>query len=259
MRAAAMVLGLVAAAWTCIAVAQRDPLATKGGWEAGLQGSSYEYEEPNFAHLEGKRYGVTGAYTFLGPDYLHSRIEARYSYGELDYTGSGTLSGVPDYLLELRAIAGRDYRAGGMVWVPYVGLAHRHLYNDLRGITSTGQIGYRRISRYYYLPAGVALRIPLGADWVMVPQLEYDAFANGRQRSYLGDTRLGFSDVTNRQAEGWGARAQLMVEARRWSFGIWAQYWDIEDSDIQSIGLGVAGLEPANKTRESGLELRYRF
>jgi len=254
-----MVLGLVAAAWTCIAAAQRDPLATKGGWEAGLQGSTYEYEEPNFAHLEGERYGVMGAYTFLGPHSLHSRIEARYSYGELDYTGSGTLSGVPDYLFELRAIAGRDYRAGGMVWVPYVGLAYRNLYNDLRGFTSTGHIGYRRISRYYYLPVGVALRVPLGADWVMVPQLEWDAFANGRQRSYLGDTGLGLNDVTNRQAKGWGARAQLMFEGRRWSFGIWTQYWDIEDSDLQSVGLGLAGLEPANETRESGVELRYRF
>lgn len=65
--------------------------------------------------------------------------------------------------------------------------------------------------------------------------------------------------MTNRQAKGWGARAQLMFEVRRWSFGLWAQYWDIEDSDIQPIGLGFAGLEPANKTRESGVELRYRF
>jgi hypothetical protein len=249
-----MVLGLVAAAWTCIAVAQRDPLATRGGWEAGLHGSSYEYEEPKFALLEGERYGATGAYTFLGPHYLHTRIEARYSYGELDYTGSGTMSGVPDYLFELRAVAGRDYRAGGMVWVPYVGLAYRLLYNDLRGFTSTGQIGYRRISRYYYVPAGVALRIPLGGEWMMVPQLEYDAFANGRQRSYLSDVSPLLPDVTNRQKEGWGARAQLMFEARRWSFGIWAQYWDIEDSDIQ-----FGGLEPANSTHETGVEVRYRF
>lgn len=259
MRAAATVLGLVAAAWTCIAVAQRDPLATKGGWEAGLQGSAYEYEEPGFALLEGARLGVMGAHTFLGQDRIHSRIEARYSYGELDYTGSGTMGGVPDHLLELRASAGRDYRAGGILWVPYLGLAYRYLHNDLRGFTSTGEVGYRRESHYFYVPVGVALRIALGVDWVMVPQVEYDAFVNGKQRSYLSDTGLALSDVTNRQAAGWGARAQLMFEKRRWSFGIWAQYWDIEDSDIQPVGMGLAGLEPANKTRESGVELRYRF
>jgi len=34
---------------------------------------------------------------------------------------------------------------------------------------------------------------------------------------------------------------------------------NIKDSDVQPIGLGAAGLEPANWTRESGIEFRYRF
>lgn len=256
---AATAVGLVVAAWAGAAMAQRDPLATPGGWEAGLQAATYEYDEPDFAVLEGERFGVAGAYTFLGRDGFHSRIEARYSYGELDYTGSGTLSGVPDHLLELRALAGRDFRTGRGSWVPYAGLAVRQLYNDLRGVTSTGQNGYRRASRYFYVPLGVALRLPLGADRAIVPQLEYDAFAGGRQRSYLGDAGPGLSDVTNRQKDGWGARAQMMLEARRWTIGFWVQYWDIRDSDIQPIGGGLSGLEPANTTRESGVEVRVRF
>ena len=259
MRRGTAVAGLIAAVCTTAAVAQRDPLATRGGWEVGLQGSTYEYEEPDFALLEGDRFGVTGSYTFLGPDHIHSRIEARYSYGELDYTGSGTLREVPDHILELRAIVGRDYRAGRFAWVPYAGLGYRHLYNDLRGVTSTGQFGYRRKSSYYYLPLGVTLRLPIGADWVFAPQIEYDAFANGRQRSYLGDTALGFNDVTNRQARGRGARGQLAFEGASWSFSLWSHYWKIKDSDVQAVGLGLAGLEPANVTRETGVELRYRF
>jgi hypothetical protein len=99
----------------------------------------------------------------------------------------------------------------------------------------------------------------MGERWVMVPQLEYDAFANGKQRSYLGDTGLGLRNVTNKQNDGWGARAQLAFENRRWAIAIWTQYWDIKDSEIQPVGLGLIGLEPANTTRESGVELRYRF
>lgn len=255
----AMAAGLVAALWAGLAFAQRDPLATRGGWEVGLQGSTYEYEEPNFALLEGERLGVSGAYTWLGPDYLHSRVEARYSYAELDYTGSGRLEDVPDHLIELRAIVGHDYRAGRLIWVPYIGLGYRSLYNDLRGVTTTGHIGYRRRSHYYYVPAGVTLRIPLGGEWTLVPQLEYDAFANGRQRTYLSDVSPLLPDITNRQQDGWGARAQLMFESRRWSFGVWTHYWDIKDSDIQPIGFGLGALEPANTTRESGIEVRYRF
>jgi hypothetical protein len=259
MRKLAAVAGLMAAVCTTAAVAQRDPLATRGGWEVGLQGSAYEYEEPDFALLEGGRFGVTGSYTFLGPDHLHSHIEARYSHAELDYTGSGTLADVSDHLIELRALAGLDFRAGRMIWAPYAGLGYRYLYNDLRGASSTGAVGYRRESRYYYVPVGVTLRLPMGGGWVFVPQLEYDAFAYGKQRSYLADTGLGFSDVTNRQARGRGARGQLAFEGPRWSFSVWSHYWNIKDSDIQAVGLGRAGLEPANTTRESGVELRYRF
>jgi hypothetical protein len=40
---------------------------------------------------------------------------------------------------------------------------------------------------------------------------------------------------------------------------VWTHYWDIKNSDIQSIGGGLGLLEPANTTRESGVELRYRF
>lgn len=251
--------GLAAAVCTSAALAQRDPLATRGGWEAGLQGSTYEYEEPNFALLEGERFGVSGSFTALGQDYIHSRIEGRYSYAELDYTGSGTLRDVEDHILELRALVGRDYRAGRFVWVPYAGLGYRFLHNDLRGVSSTGARGYRRKSRYYYIPVGVALRFPMGAGWVLAPKIEYDAFAHGKQRSYLGDTGLGYNAVTNLQRRGRGARGELAFEGPRWSLGLWSHYWKIEDSDIQPIGLGQFGLEPANTTRESGLEVRFRF
>ena len=259
MRASVAAAGLAAALWLGPAAAQRDPLATRGGWEIGLQAAGYEYDEPFFATLEGARIGVSGAYTFLGPDYLHSRIEARYSYAELDYTGSGTLADVPDHILEARALVGRDYRAGRFVWTPYAGVGLRYLYNDLRGVTSTGALGYRRVSRYYYLPVGVTLRFPMGEGWVFAPQLEYDAFANGKQRSYLGDAGLGFSDVTNRQGRGRGARAQLAFEGPRWAVSLWTHYWKIKNSDVQPIGMGFAALEPANTTHETGVELRYRF
>ena len=125
--------------------------------------------------------------------------------------------------------------------------------------TSTGAIGYRRESHYFYVPLGLTLRVPMGKDWVLAPQIEYDGFVRGSQRSYLADTGLGFSDVTNEQMEGYGVRAQLAFEGPRWSFVVWANYWDIEDSDIQPIGGGYAGLEPANTTREAGVEARYRF
>jgi len=251
-------LGLCALALCMGAGGAEDLLATRGGWEVGGQVARYHYEEPGLMWLKGDRIGVTGAYTATR-EKGYGRIEARWSYGELDYQGSGTLADVPDYLLEFRLLAGLDYPRGSVAWSPYVGAAVRYLYNDLRGTTSTGAIGYRRESFYFYIPLGVTLRMPLGGSWVLAPQLEYKGLVHGVQRSHLSDTGLALSDVSNQQDKGSGYRAQLMFEGPRWSFGLWTDYWDIKDSDVQTVAVGVSGMEPANWTRETGVELRYRF
>jgi hypothetical protein len=258
MRIASGLLGVLLAA---TAVAAEDPLATRSGWEVGGQIARYRYEEPDFMWLKGNRFGVTGAYTETNEKRVYGRIEASWSYGELEYqsSGTGTQNNVPDHLLETRMLAGRDYPRGSLVWSPYAGAAFRYLYNDLRGISSTGARGYRRESLYFYVPLGLTLRMPLGADWALAPQLEYNGFVRGVQRSHLSDAGPGFNDVGNQQRQGRGYRAQLMVEGRRWAFGTWMHYWKIKDSDIQPIGAGLGGVEPANWTRETGVELRYRF
>lgn len=235
------------------------PLATRGGWEVGGQVSDYRYEEPGTMSLEGARLGVSGVYTAVGPTRAFARIEGRWSYANLEYQGSGVLTDVPDYILELRVLAGRDYAAGSVLWSPYLGAGFRYLHNDLRGVTSTGAIGYRRESNYFYLPLGVTLRMPLAGGWVFAPLLEYDVFVHGVQRSYLSDTGLGLPDVSNEQSRGRGYRVQLMFESRRWTVGPWLHFWDVEDSEPQTIAPGLAVYEPANETREAGVELRYRF
>jgi Outer membrane protein beta-barrel domain len=253
--------GAWAAALTCCGLPAwaQAPLATRSGWEVGGQLSQYRYEEPGTMSLEGTRLGVSGAYTAVSPRRAFARVEGRWSYGELEYQGSGVMTGVPDYILEVRVLAGRDYAAGSVLWSPYVGGGIRYLQNDLRGVTSTGAIGYRRESNYFYLPLGVTLRMPVAEGWVFAPQIEYDVFVRGVQRSYLSDTGLGLGDVSNEQSSGRGYRVQLMLESRRWTIAPWMHYWDVKDSELQPAGMGIAVYEPANTTREAGVELRYRF
>lgn len=252
-RAAVMAACVAAPAWA------QDPLATHRGWELGGQVSDYRYEEPGTMSLEGARLGVSGAYTAVHPTRAFVRVEGRWSYATLEYQGSGVLTDVPDYILELRVLAGRDYAAGSVLWSPYLGAGFRYLYNDLRGVTSTGAIGYRRESSYFYLPLGVTLRMQIAEGWVFAPLLEYDVFVHGVQRSYLSDTGLGLPDVSNDQSSGRGYRVQLMFESRRWTVGPWLHYWNVKDSELQAIAPGSAVYEPANETREAGVELRYRF
>ena len=265
MKLPTLLAALLAAISTTAAAqtGQPDPLLTRRGWEVGGQVSKYHYEEPDFMNLKGNQFGAVGAYTFTSPNRVYNRIDGRVAYGSLKYEGSGTQDNNANWIAEARAVIGRDFLVSDNVALsPYIGLGYRYLYNDLRGYSVVGNttyVGYRRYSTYVYAPVGVTLRMRTGDQWVIAPTLEYDAFLGGRQQSKLSDTGLGYSDASNEQDTGRGYRASLMVEKGHWSFGPWLQYWNIKDSDTVPIGLGSVGTEPANWTREYGLELRYRF
>lgn len=237
------------------------PVATRGGFEVGGQVSDYVYEEPDIdVRIDGPQAAFVGAYTLRADDDFFARFELRNAYGELYYQGSGTKDSVPNTIIEGRALMGADFLPEDGVGVtPYIGIGYRYLFNDLRGFTTTGAIGYRRYSRYLYLPLGMTMRFRAGEKWVVAPTVEYDYFIRGEQESMLSDTGLGFVDVTNRQRKGYGYRASLMFERGNIAFGPWIHGWEIEDSDIVAIGLGEFGLEPKNETVEAGIEVKYRF
>ncbi|HKA39219.1 MAG TPA: outer membrane beta-barrel protein [Burkholderiales bacterium] len=269
--AAALLATITAAVCAQDAAPPHDLLLTRPGWELGGQVSNYKYEEPDFMKLDGSRVGVVGAYNWTASNLVYARIDGRVSYGKLDYFSAptGTVPDIPDWTAEVRLVAGRDYRVGESVALsPYIGLGYRYLYNDLRGYTTVGNAtyaGYRRYSEYWYAPIGVTMRMRAGAHWVFAPTIEYDAFIGGKQKSQLTDTGIPtYQDITNRQDDGRGYRVYLMFEGQRWAFGPWFHYWNIKDSDVvfvgfNSLGQPVGGMEPANTTKEYGLELRYRF
>ncbi|HYS74600.1 MAG TPA: hypothetical protein VEM38_00735 [Burkholderiales bacterium] len=249
---------------SCAAIAlaaESNPLATRRGFEVGGQIAHYHYEEPDFAKFIGNRGGVVGAYTFPRRwNRVFFRVDGRGSYGALKYQGSGTQDSVPDLIIETRGVAGLDFFAGSSVaFSPYLGVGYRYLYNDSRGYTSTNAAGYQRYSNYLYAPVGLTSRFHIVNRWVLAPTFEADIFIIGKQKSQLSDVNLGFNDVTNTQNHGRGHRFSLMLERDHLAFGAWWHYWNIKDSDVQPIGLGRAGLEPANWTREGGIEFRYRF
>ncbi len=89
----------------------RDPLLTRPGLEVGVQAAHYHYEEPNVAKLIGLRAGGVGAFTFMQGDAFF-KADGRVSLGDLKYQGSGTQNSVPDYIFEVRLVAGTDLQAG---------------------------------------------------------------------------------------------------------------------------------------------------
>jgi hypothetical protein len=243
-------------------------IGTRAGIELGGSVSHYRYEEPSFGvKLEGYKGGVDLTVVTAQSSDWFLRWEARYEYGKTDYTGSGTKNNNPDWYAEVRGMIGRDFDRGTHGWSPYVGLGYRYLYNDIRGTTSTGAIGYTRTSQYTYLPLGVTHRLKLESTARLATTLEVDYLIQGRQTSTLSDFNPAFADITNDQRNGYGIRGSMYYETDRWLVGPWFQYWNTTRSDTAPVIVSVGGanfivgtaFEPRNKTTEIGARFAYRF
>jgi hypothetical protein len=234
--------------------------------EIAVSLASYSYEEPGLMSLKGLKSGIelrtTRAYparhTFL-------RGELRYAGGTVDYSsnGTGSSSGEPDWYFEGRALVGRDWLLDESTISSFIGLGYRFLFNDGRGITSTGHAGYRRESNYVYLPLGIIYRAQLGKGAELVSSIEYDHLLSGTQFTMLSDVGSGYANLSNKQSEGGGLKLHLMYTMPEWSAGPYLHYWNIADSDVAPIYrngiIAGYGLEPHNKTLEFGIELRRPF
>ena len=184
------------------------------------------------------------------------RGDLSFATGKADYSSpaSGTKNGNTDWNCELRGLVGKDFDNKTYVLSPYSGLGYRYLFNDLRGATSTGAIGYRRESSYSYLPFGVTHRLRLESVARLSTTLEYDYFLDGRQKSYTSDLNGLFQDVVNKQHAGYGIRGSMYYEKNSWSLGPWFRYWNINQSDLV-----LSIFEPKGTTSEVGLRMGYKF
>lgn len=239
---------------------------TETGNELAISFGYYRYEEPDLMSLRGFKSGfdlrTTRAFparqTFL-------RAEGRYAVGTVDYSSNGTGSSVrePDWYLEGRALIGRDWFLRASTVSTYLGLGYRFLFNDGRGITSTGAAGYRRESTYIYLPVGLILRSGLEDGNELLSTFEYDHLLSGNQFTKLSDTGMGYSDLNSKQNDGYGIKLRISYSTPGWSAGPYLHYWNIADSVTNPIyqygTISGYGLEPLNNTVEIGLELRRPF
>lgn len=250
------------------ATAQPVPLRSSDSSELGLEFSSQRYEAGTGSDaysLKGNKVGIAGRFTQALTDDWYWGADARHAFGSANYssTGRGNKGGNDEVLTEARITGGKDYPLGRQLLAPYFGLGYRDLSTDLRGLTSTGDEGYRRRSRYIYMPLGLTHRVQLGAQTRLSTSLEYDLLLDGRQRYTLSDTDPTSNDPATSQRRGHGLRLTSSYETWHWSFGFFAHYWRVGASDEarQSLG-GVPAaqvLEPSNNTLELGLQFRLRF
>lgn len=239
-------------------------------WAVGADVHHQAYREPSLGVREN---GWLGGLTLDGRleyNLWQLRGEMLADYGRMDYSGSGTANGIDDVEFEARALVGRvlPLDPQGNQLTPYVGFGYRLLADYLGGkTTSTGAVGYDRLSQYEYMPIGLEALIRIAPGWGIKPSAEYDYFIHGTQDSYLSQVNRGLSDLHNSQDSGYGWRGSVMVvrmdNPRPIEFGPYVRYWNVKQSDTQPINFrGVTvggGFEPANHTTEIGVAAKVWF
>jgi hypothetical protein len=258
-----------------IAAGSQNPQHSQSGpvrieQQAGLTLSDYKYTESAMS-LTATKIGVEYGLTFLLRDGWFVRGALRGATGDADYRGTGNMNGVPDRYFENRWGFGRSFVIGAHTLTPDVGLGYRYLYNDLRGVTDTGAVGYRRESRYLTARIGCGHSIALSNGARLESSIEHDRLILGRQDTRLSDIEgrgpwVNVPDVVNYQYEGEGWRLAAMYRKGDWAVGTYLHLWRITDSERERIDVTTRTgnerwtvWEPTNNTREIGVKVTYRF
>ncbi len=247
------------------AMAETVDLVTKSGHSLSASVSAYHYDEPAVMSLKAAKLGLGYAGTYaLGGSWPRAaevwflRGGLRFATGKVDYRSptSGDLDDKPDWYVEATGVVGRDFGMDGYVLAPHVGIGLRHLFNDLRGVSSTGDLGYRRTSRYVFLPVGLTHKVGLADGSRLHSTVEYAYLIRGEQKVAWSDTSPTRSDVRLRQRDGYGLKLSLRRQMPTWSWGPTLTYWHVAQSDP---GGTPAFVEPRNKTYELGFQVDRRF
>ncbi len=256
-------------------------------FEAGVEVSAFNYEEPNFMEEDGVLFGFFGNYEVLfrenapheslrdlftnGNGFNRFELDARILWGEVDYTSpiSGTLDDIDDWLFEIRGLAGYDFPLrNDQIITFFLGLGYRYLNDDSGGLrTSTGALGYERESNYLYLPVGLKYFLPLRQGWSLEARGEFDIFLTGEQKSHLEDVSPGLTTISNDQDDGWGARAAVKLQREGERADVFVEpyfrFWHVDDSEVAPVMFGGVlvgfGLEPENESWEAGCRFGVRF
>jgi hypothetical protein len=228
---------------------------TSEGLELSSKLGFYEYKEPGYMKIDGPILGVGAKYSLaLGSDDF-VQIDATGMAGFLDYQGSGNLNNTENYSTDVRALYLKNYTLKeGTVLTPYAGLGYRFLYNDLRGVTTTGAGGYRRLSHYIYLPVGIFAYLKDGYGNKIELNGELGVLIRGYQQSYLSDVFSNVSDIKNEQKTGHNLRLSALYKFDHFYVGPYYNRWSVGRSSVEN-----GWVEPKNSTNELGLILKLKY
>jgi len=222
-----------------VSIAQASP---KPIWQWGVSSGVNQYKEPGFMQLKGQEVGLhVHTYNFARLPQLH--IEGDTFFGQQDYTseGTGSMNGVHNVETRLRALMpmyGNTSNRFGL----FAGLGIHTLWNDLRGISTTGNGGYERRAKQLWLPV----------RWVSNSwEIEGGVLVYGKHTSMLSqaNTTPPSTDVVNTQKKGVYVQGKLNIQLdARHALSPYVRYTGLSDSDKVS-----GAYEPASNRWQAGV------
>lgn len=240
-------------------------------YSLGLEGMYDNYEEPEtFPDLHTDAYygGITGSMTHYFTPRLFAMLDGRGSIGRSDYYSSqGHNNDSTQYEIDARILTGLDFSLSERDRLkPYFGFGTRYYFDNGKNTFTQAAAGYDRRIYQYYLPIGATYEHRTLGGLTVTPNIEVDPLIHGVVKSRLGELP-GYSDARNEQDSGIGYRAQVLIgeldaQNRGWLFGPVFRYWDIDNSNIDTIqtpGGPTNAREPMNHRFQLGADLKYMF
>lgn len=245
--------------------------ALLSGWQLGTIASHGQYSEAGLMQVQGPRLGVSAARDWITQSAWQITVQGQLNFSAMHYTSpiSGELANVPDLETDLRITAlhplrrslngGAAHEPGTWQWAAYSGLAHRLHYNDLRGTTTVGHIGYRRLNQRTYLPIG--LQATRAGASALFARFEITPSIHGTHSTYMTDTGATRDATVLQKSQGWALQVgwqpqpgwRVRAHHRQWTTSATATW------PSTRRGLTRFYIEPASLWRETGLLISREF
>jgi hypothetical protein len=134
------------------------------------------------------------------------------------------------------------------------GLEWQTYYNDLRGTTSVGHVGYERERYGLWALAGYqSTAAPAQSQGAQHWRLEAAVLLQGLAVSHLSQVSASYGDAVNRQSRGISLRAERSYRYAPGEFRPYLSVSWVDDSDVQRQ-INASVTEPANTTWQLGLK-----
>lgn len=233
------------------------------GLALGAGVSHATYSEPGLMQTQGPRLGVWAALPLAQRGQWQPRLQGQLHSSAMQYSSpiSGELPNVPDHEIDLRLTVLRPLgQAFETPWGPaqadaFGGLGYRWHFNDLRGSTSAGHVGYRRVNQRIYTPLGLQLRSQ--SSHALTASIEWRAALHGVHTTHMTDIGASSDATVSQQSEGWSVRVSWQPWPA-WTLAAYHSQWNTQDTGTWSSSIrGVTQrfLEPASQWRDTGIQL----